>query len=234
MKKIVLGFIMIGGFISTALAQSDVYTLSSGELIFSGAEVTNSGQSVNTDMRFTCFFHAGQYLHADFNNNLGLYTGLALRNVGIITKDVANEMVLNSTPEKIVRRTYNLGVPLALKLGVFDKGTYVFFGGEYEWLMHYKEKQWINGNKQKSGEWMSDKTKNFVPSVFAGVQFPGGLHLQFKYYLDDFLNHKYKSAYDDYTTLSESRMFYLSVSWQFRPDQLWNKMEKEFFETAQR
>jgi hypothetical protein len=236
MKKIFIGVMFLYG--ALAYSQTDVYSLTSGELVFSGADMTNNGNEVNTDMRFTCFLHLGQYVHADFNNNIGLFTGLALRNIGIMTKDGNNDPMNNPEQNKVVRRSYDLGVPLALKLGVFDKGVYVFGGAEYEMLFQYKEKYWINGQKYKSTEWFSNKTNLFVPSIFAGVQFPGGLHMQFKYYLGDFLNNSYKEHSDgsgsNYTNVTESRMFYVSLSWQFRPDQLWNKMEKEFFETASR
>jgi hypothetical protein len=238
MKKILTGLVFLYSFI--AYSQTDVYSLTSGELVFSGANMTNNGNRVNADMRFTCFLHLGEYVHVDFNNNIGMFTGLALRNVGIMTKDGINDPInMNDQQNKVVRRSYDLGVPLAIKLGVFDKKVYVFGGAEYEMLFHYKEKYWIDGQKHKSNEWFSNKTNFFVPSVFAGVQFPGGLHMQFKYYLGDFLNNSYKELTSggngsDYTKVTESRMFYVSLSWQIRSDKLLNKMEKEFFETASR
>ena len=65
-------------------------------------------------------------------------------------------------------------------------------GGEAELMFHYKEKQFINGDKQrKSKEWFSDKVNLFNPSVFAGIQLPGGMNVKFKYYLNDFLNQAY-------------------------------------------
>ena len=60
----------------------------------------------------------------DFSNSIGLYTGVAIRNVGFIYD--------TDLPTKTIRRSYNLGVPLALKLGVFDKHMYLFGGGEYD------------------------------------------------------------------------------------------------------
>jgi hypothetical protein len=46
----------------------------------------------------------GQYFHVDFTNNIGLYTGLAVRNVGFIYD--------TDIPTKTIRRSYTLGVPL--------------------------------------------------------------------------------------------------------------------------
>ena len=213
------------------IAQSDVYTISSGELIFSGANIQRNENNVQTDMRFTAFLHLGEYVHVDFNNFIGIYSGLALRNVGILTKDDENEI---DNYEKVVRRSYNLGIPLAFKLGVLKKNIYLFGGGEYEMLFHYKEKYWIDGDKHKTSQWFSNKTNRFVPSLFAGVHFQGGMTVQFKYYLDDFLNDSYLKKDDDYTTFNESRVFYVSLCWQFRTGEFWKKIDKEFFEIASR
>jgi hypothetical protein len=162
----------------------------------------------------------GQYFHVDFNNNIGLYTGLAVRNVGFIYD--------TDIPTKTIRRSYTLGVPLALKLGVFDKHLYIFGGGEYELLFQYKGKRWDsndrNGTKYKDSEWFSAKTKRFVPALFGGVQFPGGFNVKYKYYLDHFLNSNYVGtdlgqqnvSFADYQAI---QMHYISICWQFRTDQ---------------
>ena len=70
-----------------------------------------------------------------------------------------------------------LGVPLAIKLGSFKNHFYFFGGGEYEMAFHLKEKYWTDsfdrsGPKTKSTEWFSSQTPTFLPSLFAGVQFP--------------------------------------------------------------
>jgi len=65
-----------------------------------------------------------------------------------------------------------------------------------------------------------------VPAVFAGLQFPGGVNLKFKYYLDHFLDLDYTGndfgqdvSFSDYTNI---QMYYISISWQFRTDE-WKK-----------
>jgi hypothetical protein len=197
-----------------------VYPITSGALLFQFANVEIESSSVtNTPPRLTLFFHWGQYYHFDVADHLGFYTGLALRNVGFIYDD--------NTPRKTVRRAYTLGVPLALKLGAIKDHLYIFGGGEYEMLFHYKGKRWFNdnrkGSKVKDTEWFSNKTELFVPSVFAGIQFPKGFNIKFKYYLGDFLNLDYTGpdlgdpnvSFSDFTKLD---MFYISICWQFRTD----------------
>ncbi|MFW5657483.1 MAG: hypothetical protein ACOC31_03305 [Bacteroidota bacterium] len=201
-----------------------VYSLSSGELIFSHAEVERFNIDIPVNLRFTLFFHYGQYWHVDFGNHIGFYTGGAIRNVGFIT-DQENY--------KVKRRSYTLGVPFALKLGTFKDNLFLFAGGEYELLFHYKQKIFIDNRKIKMTEWFSNRTNRFLPSVFAGIQFPKGFNIKFKYYLDNFLNPDFE-GYDngvpiDYSSFDKTQVYYVSVSKQIRlSDFRKNKKEQEY------
>jgi hypothetical protein len=123
-----------------------------------------------------------------------------------------------------------LGVPLAFKFGSFSKHYYFFGGGEFELALVFKEKYWTgsydrDGSKTKDVQWFANQTPTFLPSVFAGVQLPGGVNIKFKYYLTDFLNTDYKvssnsqegSSFNlsDLSRYQESQLFYVSVCWQF-------------------
>jgi len=223
------------------------YTVTSGEIIFSQSQASftqefmdkyNGASLAANNVRFTCFFHFGQYVHYDFTNNIGMFSGLAIRNIGMITDETLPQQVASGEAEvpyenyKIIRRQYTLGVPLALKIGAFDKHLYFFGGGEYEMAFHFKEKYWTgtsdrSGSKTKDTEWFSNQTPTFLPSVFGGIQFPYGLNLKFKYYLNDFLNSGFKgngnamggATFDisDQSRYQESKMFYVSLCWQFSP-----------------
>ncbi len=219
MRKLFV-FCMLIFSLATVNAQRDVYTVTSGEMIFGWADVEQApiggGQleSVSNNLRFTAFFHIGQYVHLDLGNSVGIFSGLAIRNIGFITEDDALDLGV----EKEKHRSYTLGLPLALKLGSFKDHFYLYGGGEYELLFHYKYKYWMDGDKHKTSEWFSDRTNLFVPSVFAGIQFPRGLNLKFKYYLDDFLNSDFKKGdnpLNDYSRYGKTQMFHISVSWQF-------------------
>ncbi|MBA7526457.1 hypothetical protein ES705_18619 [subsurface metagenome] len=217
-KYFVLLFVVLIFNIKPAASQ-EVYSVSSAELLFQFAKLENPAlPGITNNLRFTLFFHYGQYWHMDFTNNVGLFSGMAIRNVGFIydTPD----------PTKTIRRSYTVGIPLALKLGAFDKHIYIMGGGEYELLFHYRARQWNSNDRDgaviKEGEWFSDKTRRFVPSVFAGVQFPGGVNFKFKYYLHGFLNEDYVGpdlgGVSDFSDFTRQDMFYVSVSWQFRTD----------------
>jgi len=217
-------FILIALLLSCfqVLTSQDVYTVSNGELLFQFSDTQIDGQDVSDQMRFTMFFNYGQNWHLDFNNTAGIFTGIAVRNVGFIYDE-------DQPLQKTIRRSYTLGVPLALKIGSFKHHFYLFGGGEYELLFHYKAKRWYShereGTKIKDSEWFSNKTNRFVPSVFAGIQFPGGINLKLKYYLDDFLNTGYVGrdlGIDNvsFARYTKQEMFYFSVSWQFRTDKI--------------
>ena len=204
----------------------DVYPITAWEFLFQFADMEKASTDVTNKLRFTIVINLGQYWHVDFNNTIGIYSGLAVRNVGFIYD--------TPLPTKTIRRSYTLGVPLAFKLGAFDKHVYFLAGGEYELLFHYRARKWLSnsrdGTKYVDGEWFSKKTKRFVPSLYAGFQFPGGFNIKFKYYLQHFLNENYvgpdldesEVSFADYTKLN---MMYVSLSWHFRTDQ-WKKYER--------
>ncbi len=216
--------------VGKAMAQK-VYPITSGEMIFSTGttEFTDAylqqypGASVSENpLRFTMFFHFTQYWHLDFGNNFGMFMGLGVKNVGTISDEVLyNGAVSDYQNYKIIRRVYTGGVPLALKLGSFKDNLYFFGGGEVEFPVHFKEKYWNShdrdGSKTKTNEWFGSQTQTVMPSVIAGVQFPGGVNLKFKYYLNDFLNNDYTATnfVSDLTRYKTSQVWYFSLSWQF-------------------
>ena len=208
-------------------AQLNVYRSGGGELILSGADVSfiapTNHTDVNTNARFTLFFHTQQLLNIDLTGNLGIYTGAAIRNVGLIMEDryqylgfsdVSPEMMDKNA--KVKRRSYSLGFPLAVKLGAINKDFFFYAGGEYEWMFHYKQKLFIDDTKTKQKEWGSARVTPWNPSLFAGVQFPGGFNLKFKYYMNDFLNHDYVGEDFgrpvDYSQFESSGIWYVSLA----------------------
>ncbi|MBN1598913.1 MAG: hypothetical protein JW894_11525 [Bacteroidales bacterium] len=224
----------------TVINAQKVYPVTSGEVIFSLADIQfkqsfideyPDAELTSNNLRLTLFFHLGEYIHWDMTNNVGLITGIGIRNVGLITDEVLPVHVGNQElykNYKIIRREYYTGIPLALKLGSFSDHIFFFGGVEYEFALHFKEKYWENhkrsGTKYKNSDWFSGKSPAFVPSVFGGVQMPGGVHVKFKYYLDNFLNDSYTVSRNseegadfsvsDLSRYEKSTIFYISVSWQ--------------------
>lgn len=243
-KKYILSLIIIILFIVPVTAQN-IYPVTSGEIIF--GQNTSSftpafgqqypGAALDaSNVRFTIFFHLGQYIHYDLSNKFGLYSGLAVRNVGMITDETLPQTVTltNQTVAysnyNIVRRQYMLGIPLAFKVGSFKDNFYLFAGGEYELAFVYKEKYWTgtfdrSGAKTKEVTWFGNQTPTFMPSLFGGIQFPGGINVKFTYYMTDFLDNSYKLAQNnqegsifdisDLSRYESSQVFLVSLCWQF-------------------
>jgi hypothetical protein len=179
------------------------YWVSTSELILSGASVENNGVELDNIARFSAFFHVGEQIHFDFSKNVGFYTGIALRNVGMIND--LNDSV------RIKQRVYTIGIPAAFKVGNM-KGTNLALGAEAEFAIAYKQKVFVNDEKSKTNEWFSDRTNIFLPSAFAEIRMKHGGYIKFKYYLTDFLvEDKQKVNVTNVNfTPNKSQMFYLS------------------------
>lgn len=245
MKRFLLLVILSIAITSVESTAQRIYHSSGGEIIFSGADVDFNGRNVNTNIRFTLFFHTQQLINLDLTNNIGLYTGVAIRNIGLITEDLYQNVgfldIDNMHPDynktvKIKRRSYSLGFPVALKLGSFSKHIFLFAGGEYEWMFHYKQKLFIDDEKFKFKEWTSDRVNPWIPSLFAGIQFPQGFRVKFKYYMDNFLNPAFTGIdfgeQVDYSQFDNSGMWYISVSFFFNRSRFRELMERGFEETS--
>lgn len=187
--------------------------------ILSFGNVKYDGVDVTTAPRFTVFFNVGRNYNYDFAKWMGIYSGVNLKNIGIITKE--NGM-------KLKRRVYTLGVPLGLKIGdVRGQNFFFFLGGQYDLAFNYKEKQIVNGDKvKKFNEWFSDRTPLLMPSLFAGFRFYPGIGLKVQYYPNDFFNKDFKETIDGVTTYPyrnvASKMFFVTLTYDFRDPWLKN------------
>jgi hypothetical protein len=191
--------------------KTDIYWSFSTEMIFSFAKVDNNGNSDGNIMRWVPWFNPQAMVNFDFNKHLGIYTGLAIRNVGFIYKDPDSNYAV-----KYKYRTYNLGIPVGFKVG--NMKGFMFFGGyEIEFPFVFKQKKFVNDVKMddKVYEWFSDRVEPIQHSIMAGIQFPFGATVKFKYYFTNFLNRDYleggASGYKPYDF--DANVFYFSLAW---------------------
>jgi hypothetical protein len=191
-----------------------VYTTTSGELIFSFADITSNGSDQSSVLRFSPVFNIQNWVNIDQSENFGLFTGLSVRNIGLIYKEPTNSNV------KIKARTYNLGIPVGVKIGnLSDK--FIFLGYELEFPIHYKEKIFINDEKEdKATIWFSDRVPALNHSLMAGIQLPYGATLKFKYYLTPFFKEGYQPSDDLGVVYSavDANVFYFSLNFGLLKD----------------
>lgn len=193
-----------------AVAQDKkVYTTTSGELIFSFADISLDGNEEGSVLRFSPVFNVQNWVNIDKSDKFGIFTGLSIRNVGVIFDYDATT--------RIKARTYNVGIPVGIKLGNLD-GKFLFFGYELEIPVNYKEKIFIDEDKEdKDNIWFSDRVNTINHSLMAGIQLPYGATLKFKYYLTNFYNKDFKASdgqggtYKPYENI-DINVFYFSLS----------------------
>ena len=213
MKQIAIASFIISLLTFNAIQAQSVDHSSGMEFIFGGADVKHDdGTAVsNQATRFTAFLHIQQHLYYNLSEKIGLYTGLAIRNVGFIEKQ--DEYTYKY-------RTYTAGIPLALTFGNLKKHFFIYGGAEAGLAFNYKEKRFNGDTKEyKSSAWFSGKTNAWQPQLFAGVQFPYGANIKFAYYPQNFFNKDYTESDGNGNTIkpyegSNVNLFYFSVSFQ--------------------
>jgi hypothetical protein len=197
MKKIALIALLFSLLGINAQAQDKFYTSSGGEMIFSFANIDNNGVAGSNIVRWTPWFNVQFYGNYDFNNHFGLIFGAAIRNVGFIYDNAPNLNNIGSDEYendniKYKFRNYDFGVPVGIKLGILDK-VFLFGGYEIEFPFWFKQKTFINDVKQdeKISIWFTSRTPAYYNTFFAGIQFPYGFSVKFKYYTSGFFNENY-------------------------------------------
>lgn len=219
MKKLLLFITILTVTTYYTKAQGDFYTTSGGEMIFSFASIDDNGNDKESIMRWSPVFNGQFYGNYDLNNYMGVMFGAAFRNVGFIYEQ--------SNGDKKKFRNYNIGIPVGIKIGKMNK-MYVFGGYEIEFPINYKEKTFVNEKKDKFNVWFSNRVPTYYHTFFAGVQFPYGLSLKFKYYITEFFNQDYteNNGTQPYKGL-KANVFYFSLSSSlFRGNQIYIKEYK--------
>jgi len=218
MKKSIL-ILIFSLFLYSAHSQVETYFSSGWEMIFSFATVEytivdDEGTRVydkGNIMRWAPVLNLQGMYNVNLGKAFGLFTGLAVRNVGFIYD-------IPETSYKFKYRTYNLGLPIGLKIGNM-KGFFLYGGYEIEYAFNYKEKRFENNSgKVTTVHWFTDRVTQFPQSFLVGINFPYGFNLKFKYYINNFHNQDF---IDGYTADGEpikpyedlkSNVFYISLN----------------------
>jgi hypothetical protein len=192
MERIVLTTLM-AVTVSLAAAQESTgrtYLSGGSEFAFSAPILDVNGSDQGAVIRFAPMVNVQQTVNKDLSDNFGLFLGLSVNNVGFIYDSP------DSTNYRFKYRTYNLGLPVGFKVGTMDGGLF-FAGYSVEWAFNYKEKRFLNENKEdKFVVWGSDRVIPFQQAVMAGFQLGNGSTLKVKYYFTNFHNKDYVATQD--------------------------------------
>ncbi|KXX68362.1 hypothetical protein [Flammeovirga sp. SJP92] len=170
--------------------KTEVYVTGGLEVILSGnTGLKIDNQELNSGVvRFAPVINWQSLVNFDFNPHFGLFTGVGIRNVGMIfdVPEAVKDPTLDGPVRKKVR-SYNLGIPVGFKIGNLH-GMFVYAGYEFEIPLQYKEKTFVSERKQdKFSVWFTDRVE-FQHSLMLGIQFPYGTNLKMKYYLNNYFN----------------------------------------------
>lgn len=194
-------------------AQTPWYTSYGGEMLFSFADIDDHGQQGNSLLRWAPVLNIYTYANKDLSDHLGIYGGLSVLNVGYIYDGYTDPS--NQVKYKKKFRTYNLAIPVGLKIGKLDN-VFLFAGYSVEFPFVYKEKTFDGGDKVgKITGWFSNRPEPVQHGFHVGVQLPEGLTINFKYYLSEFHRQDFMDSQGlkPYEGL-ESHIFYFSLSYK--------------------
>lgn len=222
MKRLIIVFIFCTMFTVSGFSQSKGYWSSGGEMLFSFADINDQGVDQNSTLRWAPVINLQGTYNYDLNQNIGLFTGLGLRNVGYIYDNYQERTSGEGETGAYYKkkfRSYNIGLPVGIKLG--DMDNIFFYGGyEIELPFAYREKTFDQGDKIDSNiDWFSKRMETFQHGFVAGVQFPYGFNVKFKYYMSEFHNQDYTQSdgIKPYSGL-ESHIMYFSVGYNLSWD----------------
>ena len=226
MKKLIVT-LFIGLFIVTVVySQPKLYSTSGWEMIFSWADVNYNGDESGAIMRWAPVLNIQGALNYDVAKSFGLFTGLAIRNVGYIYNNFVDR---EGYTVKKKFRTYNIGIPVGIKVGNLDK-LFIYAGYDFEFPFHYKEKTFKDESKTKDVQtFFSNRVEQFQHGIIVGIQFPYGANLKFKYYFSEFHNQGYTESdgYMPYAGL-KSNVLYISLNFSmFRNAKFYYEDEKK-------
>jgi len=215
MKKLITIFIFCTVFAIAGFSQSRTYVTSGLEIIFSEAKMSDaSNPDANSTLRFAPIINPQSMINVDLSKSIGIFSGLAIRNVGYIY-DKYQTVPTDGTTDPIKKkfRTYNVGIPFGVKLGDLE-GFFIYGGYEIEFPFVYKEKTFNTAGEKTNTDvfWFSNRTQNVQQSWLVGVQLPYGLNVKFKYYFTEFHNENFlANGVKPYAGL-KSNIWYISLT----------------------
>lgn len=215
MKHLLTLIVFCTLFTISAFSQKNKYWTSGLEIPFQEATIDDvNNANAQSTLRFAPIINIQGMYNIDMSEKFGLFTGLAVRNVGYIYDDYSTVLPEGvTTPIKKKFRSYNIGIPVGIKVGNMD-GFFFYGGYEIEFPFAYKEKTFNTAGEKADTQvyWFSNRVNVPQQSWLVGVQFPYGFNLKFKYYFTEFNNQDFESnGVKPYEGLS-AHVWYISLN----------------------
>lgn len=189
-----------------------LYFTKSPELTFQFAQMEIANNTANNGMRVTYLLNVPYTAHINCSKYFGIMPSLHIKNIGFKTK---NERI-DSTEYAQVRRTlFTTGASLAIKVGMLEKGLWLYSGMGIDLPLLYRQKKYEpskNNRVIKESDWFCDATETFIPSAFVGIQLPKGGNIKVAYYFQNMLNQEYNGSFGDFTNIKKSQLLTISVA----------------------
>jgi len=163
------------------LALSVFLVLPASAQLFQLTTVSENGQSLNSVPRFTWRLPFNSKL-LDIGENSRMFGGILLKNEGLIYDRNGN---------RFKHRNISLGPNLGVMLHIKKQFNYVIsYGADIN--LHYKEKVFVNGDRQEKevrvSEWTSGRVSRFNHFIQTGFTLSDNVYLFGEYYFNDFFN----------------------------------------------
>ena len=184
---------------------------------FAQAELKN--KSLTTIPRYSYFFNTGFDVNFKIDNNIKIFTGLNVKNLGFIYK--LNDSI------RYKHRVYTFGAPFGFKIHSNDNKVIFKTGIDISMAFNYKMKKFVNDDKTKFSEYFSNRTSLFFPSLFAGLSVHG-VSVTANYYLNNFFNPLHPAVLD-----MDARLFTIGVGLNFDNGKMKVKKKKTETTTAE-
>lgn len=134
--------------------------------------------------RYTYFFNAGVDYNRRLDNTVSIFTGIHLKNLGLIRE--LRTPSNGSLVTKIKERVYTLGAPIGVRVYSRDRKTEFKLGMDCGVALNFKRKLYNGKFKtDKFNEWFSPEASVLHYSMFAGINVKG-FSLTANYYLNNF------------------------------------------------
>lgn len=198
------------------------YSTLTPEIIFTIGSIHDSANP-HVLTRFSPWCNISYLVHYDYNEELGFFGGLGIKNYGFLTE------YTDSIYRKKKYRAYCLTIPFGVKKSFFKdvEQNYMFFGGEFAFPVDFRYRETgysdtlkLDFSMYSGGDKSSFPVNIALFSVYCGYTFSNNVTIKFQYCPVNFVNRKFYYENDGqsiqpFKNLKSSNLLMLSIGIAF-------------------